>query len=1764
MRSFTRESARYASCCLLCWLTVAAPLSAGVVTDGSVGPAGAIGKVGSDFAIPHTLGAKVGGNLFHSFSELNLLSGESASFSGPGDVANVLARVTGGSPSSIDGTLRSTIPGANLFLMNPKGVAFGPNAKLDISGSFAVTSADYLRLADGGRFNAQLGAQDSLTTAPVSAFGFLSNAPASVTINGSEFSLTPGATFASIAGDFTLDGGGITGAGSRVQITSVRATGEASAASSSPFGPLTTDKFAAMGEMVMRNRASLDTSGPAGGRVAIRGGRLVADQSAITSDTSGPAIGEGLSFLLRESVRLTDTGISTRTTFDAPVVSRAGDAEIVTGSFRLAEGAFVSTSTNGPGTAGTLKVAATGEIEISTGGLVANSRAGASGPGGRVEVSAARLSLSDGGVIAASAFGFGPAGDLSITVNGPALLKNGGQILAHSFGPTTAGHIDLHTQNLIIDGANSGIRADTFVDGGQAGTVQIVTDDFFRILHAAKVGASAIGGGTGGFVQVDAGSLSLIGETPGDFSGLGTDTSGAAAGSGRAGDVVVNVDRDLQIRSGARIGSNTFGPGHGGNVSISARNVVISRGSSSDFTGISATSNGTQDNSGGGGDITLVVRDALQLLPGGVIEVGTFGPASAGNVKAKAGSVLLDQRDVALQTRISARSADALRGGAAGSLRVEADSIIIAGGASIVTSTAGPGHGGDIELISPTISLRGDSTVSASAYGAGAAGSIEISARQNLMVNSSSRVASEAFGLGDAGSIHVSSPRVALSDFASISVSTSGADQIEAVGPAVGPRVSDLRVQIEIEHTFDSDLTVSLLSPLGTRVPLFSQVGGSENDFHGTIFSDSAADDIGAGNAPFTGEFRPAGLLADLNGQPLGGEWILSIADTFRGDVGRLVKWSLLQGGDRFEADNLPKSVRDKFTVYSPLTIVLPAEIVRRRAGNGGSIILDVGHLSLESSASIVARSANSGTGGNITITGDTLEISGSDVEDFTGIFASSDPGAEPAAPHGRGGDVKVNVKELALRGTANISTSTYTPGPGGDVIIDAGKVSISGGGLLPPLGGGNPFENNAGIFAESQNSTGAAGRLTLTAAKLAVTNGAVISTSTNGLGDAGPLKIIAQDLLFDGSATDRFTGVFAATIPSGFEPGDGGGKGGAIDVRAGSLRIVNGAGIASSTLSSGDAGNIMVRADTGEIVGTRRFQLFGPASASVEFGGISASSEGAASRGKSGNVNVQIGDLTMSDGGLITARTTGFGDGGSVQVIAPLLVLRDRAYISAGTLGGGDGGGVNVISDQLTIEGFGTNISARTEPGSTGDGGMVRVQARELSLRAGGLISAETLSAGTGGDLQIDAGKVTLVGRGSAITVSNGSTGLGASGAIRLVARTLELNDRARILAETSGPGRGGNIEVSAGEARVHDDASISADTRGSGRGGRIRLDLGTLRLDSGGSISATTSGRGTGGDLTLVAREIGIRGNSSGLFAESRGGKSAGSGGNIQVGTGTLSLSGGRISTSTVGDGSAGTITVKARRATLAAGAIIESSATAGGTAGSLSLQVESPLKLTGGSALRTTSALTNAGQIAVQSASSIGLEDSTISVQALAGNAGNVSIQTPGTLSLRRSQVLAAAGIDGGNISIAAQQLVLDSSQISANAIAGAGGRIALAIEADGVLGGPDGFVIVSQNVRQSADSLITASSEAGIQGTLAIDAPVVDLTASLSELQGALVDTSIRLQERCIMRLGVEASSFLAIGRGSVELSPEEIPTQIVARVRRPGVGKVRAR
>src|SRR5688500_12220719 len=117
---------------MLAWTGVVAcglggPTSpAQVVRDGTVGPAGAL--PGPQVVVPVSSGTSVGGNLFHSFSRVDVPGGTSVEFEGPGTVQNVLARVTGGTPSAINGRLICAIPGADLYLINPAGVMLGPAA----------------------------------------------------------------------------------------------------------------------------------------------------------------------------------------------------------------------------------------------------------------------------------------------------------------------------------------------------------------------------------------------------------------------------------------------------------------------------------------------------------------------------------------------------------------------------------------------------------------------------------------------------------------------------------------------------------------------------------------------------------------------------------------------------------------------------------------------------------------------------------------------------------------------------------------------------------------------------------------------------------------------------------------------------------------------------------------------------------------------------------------------------------------------------------------------------------------------------------------------------------------------------------------------------------------------------------------------------------------------------------------------------------------------------------------------------------------------------------------------------------------------------------------------------------------------------------------------------------------------------------------------------------------------------------------------------
>ena len=102
-------------------------------------------------------------NLFHSFTEFNVGAGREAYFANPNGIANIFSRVTGNNLSNIQGVL-GVLGNANLYLINPNGILFGENARLDVNGSFFATTADSVVFGNGLEFSAANPNQPPLLT----------------------------------------------------------------------------------------------------------------------------------------------------------------------------------------------------------------------------------------------------------------------------------------------------------------------------------------------------------------------------------------------------------------------------------------------------------------------------------------------------------------------------------------------------------------------------------------------------------------------------------------------------------------------------------------------------------------------------------------------------------------------------------------------------------------------------------------------------------------------------------------------------------------------------------------------------------------------------------------------------------------------------------------------------------------------------------------------------------------------------------------------------------------------------------------------------------------------------------------------------------------------------------------------------------------------------------------------------------------------------------------------------------------------------------------------------------------------------------------------------------------------------------------------------------------------------------------------------------------------------------------------------------------
>ena len=459
-----------------------------MVLDGSFGQSGAL--PGPNFIITSTMGRQIGPNLFHSFSDFNLTSSESATFTGPASVQNIIARVTGGSASSIDGTINSQIAGANLFLLNPAGIMFGPNATVNVTGSFVVGTADNVQLADGGKFNTSLGDDSQLTSAAVSAFGFLSPSPQPVSFAGTQLSVRTGAGLHVIAGDITLDQGTPNGGVAQgtalsapsgfLTLFSAASVGQVPFSLASPgtgFASATNPRF---GNIAIQGGSSAAIDGVGGGSVIIRGGKITVNNSTVTSFNYGAIVGGNIS-IQADSMNVQNNGVIGT---DSEPGSTAGAGSVtadVAEDLTVATGAEISANTETNADGGSVTLAAGGNIGLETGGAI--------------------VAATDGGGNSGSILAHARSLDISAGQSG---------FSSHSEGAGHAGDIDLDIAGTITMTGDSSIAANAD-NAGDGGTILVQALRLSMSDTAVISADTTFGTGNGGNITVKTGSLSIQG-----------------------------------------------------------------------------------------------------------------------------------------------------------------------------------------------------------------------------------------------------------------------------------------------------------------------------------------------------------------------------------------------------------------------------------------------------------------------------------------------------------------------------------------------------------------------------------------------------------------------------------------------------------------------------------------------------------------------------------------------------------------------------------------------------------------------------------------------------------------------------------------------------------------------------------------------------------------------------------------------------------------------------------------------------------------------------------------------------------------------------------------------------------------------------------------------------------------------------------------------------------------------------------------------------
>jgi filamentous hemagglutinin family protein len=1576
-------------------------------------------------------GAMRGANLFHSFQDFNVGAGRGVYFANPLGIQNILSRVTGGNPSNILGRL-GVLGNANLFLLNPNGIVFGPNASLDIKGSFLATTADAIKLGDSGLFSASQPQTSSLLSVSPGALFFnqVANQPGAITNSGNlvtEQNLTLSADNLDLQGQLHAGGNLTLQAQDTVKVRDHPASPFIASAGGQLLvqGDQGVDIFAlnysesgfySGGDMVLRSAAAVsgDAHYTAGGNFRIEQldgtlGNLFSDDDPIIRATGDVFLNayQGASLhifaggyvYIPDTVRITNRG-SLRRTINPTTTPAEANVSLSDGTPLVINGNASPTVDIRAGTKAVgspfVNTGTPTSADIIIGDIVLDA---IGGDGGKVFLTnqyqpnpALTGNITVGFIDPRDDFG---GGSVAIDSKGSITLNDQVNAFADSLG--NGGDITLLANDNITTGSLS-----AFSNNSDAGAIHLTSRNGAIDTSAGILNAST-NGRNGGAITLQAN---------GDITTFGIRSDGGRFGG--SGNIILTSRAGTVSATDGFIISDTYGTGDAGDISISAPSVLFN-----------------------GGLVTSLVQ------PGAV--------GNGGSIRINTASLSVNGAELNTTT---------LGQGNSGSVTITASNTVSVDRGSSVLSLVGPGgvgNSGGIHINTGSLSVNNGAELNSSVtdQGRGSAGDVIINARDRVTFNGGfARSRLELGGVGRSGDIRIITGSLSLT--------------------GIPPQVADANIGQLVTATFGQGDAGNVIINARDRVSL---------DGRGSDIWTLVAQNRGVGNAGDiiidSGSFsmtNGARLVSTTEQQGEAGDITINTAGTFSITNGATINTdtpnifnagNITVNANIFEAVNggrLITFTRDKgragnITLGNPNRVInrvtlsgtdsgLFANTGNQSSGDGGNITLYAGSLSLTDGAQVSGSTSGAGSAGEILVQA---------TESVTLSNNAQIRGTVETGATGNGNQIEIQARSLSLTNGAQVSASTSGQGKAGNIEIDVTDgVTISG--------------TKTGVFASTENSiitptpVGVAAREGDDAGQLLGTNrdlttgsaGTVVTTISGTLANNNDVDL--YKIFLAGNQT------FSATTIGGSGVEDT--QLYLFDERGIGVYANDDADRGGTYQSTLPAGNPLTPA----VPGYYYLAISSYANAALSNGGeiFGDSSSTVGATGTGGSLPLSSWNNMGDESGAYSIKLVGTGvtvpqqvvqqggDGGNITLRAGSLSVRDGAQLAATTSGGGNAGNVTInATNAVSFEGSSALTSVKS--GATGNGGNLDVTARSLSLTNNSQLSASTSGKGDAGSIFVRDADTVSLDNNSQIRSAVEAGAIGNSQQINLQTRSLSLTNNSQLSASTSGQGDAGSIFVRDADTVSLDNNSqirSAVEAGAIGNSQQINLQTRSLSLTNNSQLSASTSGQGDAGSIFVRDADTVSLDNNSQIRSAVEAG-AIGNSQQINLQMRSLSLTNNaQLSASTSGQGNAGSIFVRnTDTVSLDNNSQIRSAVEAGAIGNSQQINLETrSLSLTNNAQLSaSTSGQGNAGSIFVRDADTVSLDDSTISTAVNLGGkgeGGNVEITT-GSLDLDNKALLSASTSGVGNtgrVSVQAQEAISlrNGSQISSSVESTAQGK------------------------------------------------------------------------------------------------------------------------